>query len=114
METIGQKLAVLKEASGLSLSAIAKAGGWSGASSVQKYFEPQYDHPLRSNVAEAFSRSLGPSVYEACPAPGRQLDQATVSDVVGLLRNAAIPSDVRCAAAAERLSQMARVSPLSG
>lgn len=41
--TLGSKLIALKDRSGLSLDNIAKAAGYSRASSIQRYFSPDYD-----------------------------------------------------------------------
>jgi len=41
--TVGSKLIALKERSGLSLDNIAKAAGYSRASSIQRYFSEDYD-----------------------------------------------------------------------
>ena len=41
--TLGSKLIALKDRSGLSLDNIAKAAGYSRASSIQRYFAPDYD-----------------------------------------------------------------------
>jgi hypothetical protein len=42
-ETIGDKLARLRARSGLSLDAVARGGGYKGRSSVQRYFDANYD-----------------------------------------------------------------------
>lgn len=106
MATTGEQMLAMKEQAGLSLSKIAKAGGWKGASSVQKYFEPDYDAPLRPLVAERFAASLGPGVYEmSYEGPA---SSGGVSGIVALLRDQSIPADIRAAAAAEKLTQMMR------
>lgn len=51
--TIGQQLRELQERAGLSYDAIAKRAGYSGRSSVQRFFSPEYDPPyLPLTVAE--------------------------------------------------------------
>lgn len=42
-ETIGAKLIAIRERSGLSLDKVAARGGWAGRSSVQRYFEVEYN-----------------------------------------------------------------------
>lgn len=50
--TIGQQLIAFRERSGLSLKQIAQIAGYKAASSVQAFFNPDYDvRPLRSSVA---------------------------------------------------------------
>lgn len=49
-ETIGAKLRRLQERSGRSYEEIARAAGYSGKSSVQRYFDPAFDSDLRPDV----------------------------------------------------------------
>jgi hypothetical protein len=51
-ETVGQRLARLRARSGLSLEKLAKAAGYRGRSSVQRFFEPAYDKHLPADVAQ--------------------------------------------------------------
>lgn len=58
-ETKGQKLARLRERAGMSLGEIAKAGGYKGRSSVQRFFGPDYDAEfLPIDVAQRLARAL--------------------------------------------------------
>lgn len=58
-ETMGEKLARLRARSGLSLDAVAKAAGYRGRSSVQRYFEPSYDTVfLPREMAERLSKAF--------------------------------------------------------
>ncbi len=57
-ESIGSKLLRLKERSGLTLNNIARAGGYSSASSLQRYFSAEYD-PAH------LPKSLADRLYEA-------------------------------------------------
>jgi len=49
-DTIGAKLRRLQERSGRSYEEIARAAGYAGKSSVQRYFEPTFDGDLRPDV----------------------------------------------------------------
>lgn len=55
---IGTQLVALKGRLGLSLEKIAKAAGYAGRSSVQRYFDDQYEGPLPAEVAVALARGL--------------------------------------------------------
>lgn len=58
-ETIGSKLTSLRERAGMSLKEVAKAAGFRGPSSVQAYFNPDYDiRPLRGSVALRLGEAL--------------------------------------------------------
>lgn len=57
-ETMGSKLLRLKDRSGLTLNNIARAGGYSSASSLQRYFSTDYDPPH-------LPKSLADRLYEA-------------------------------------------------
>lgn len=57
--TIGKRLLVLKEYTGLSLGQIARRGGYKGASSIQKLFKPSYNPiGLPVDVAEKLARAF--------------------------------------------------------
>lgn len=56
--TTGESLIALKKRSGLSLTAIAKGGGYRGRSSVQSFFSPTYDKPLDTEVAQRLADAL--------------------------------------------------------
>lgn len=65
-QTIGEQLRELQELSGLSYESIAKKAGYSGRSSVQRYFDPTYDDkylPLR--VAEKLALGFEGSVVSS-------------------------------------------------
>lgn len=69
-ETLGSKLLALKERSRLSLDNIAKAAGYSRASSIQRYFSIDYDakylpRALADRLKEALIGFGDPPVYEA-------------------------------------------------
>lgn len=49
-ETVGSKLNALRKRSRMSLRQIAEATGKAGVSSVQRYFDEQFDQPLRSSM----------------------------------------------------------------
>lgn len=102
-------MAVLRSEVGVSLRTVAEAGGWSGASSVQKYFYLDYASPLRPNVAERLARSLGERVFEIAKEDNQHV-HTTIADVIALLRDKSLPADTRCAAAAEQLGQIERRS----
>jgi hypothetical protein len=106
MEKVGTKLANLRASKGVSLAKVASAGGWSGASSVQKYFEPDYDQSIRPQIAERLSVTLGPSVLEIAGVEASPDRPSKISEVIAVLRNADIPAEVRTAAAAEMLSRL--------
>ncbi len=58
-ETIGMKLLRLKERSGLTLNNIAKAGGYSSPSSIQRYFSAEYaPQHLPRTVADRLMEAL--------------------------------------------------------
>lgn len=58
-ETIGEQLRRLQERAGLSYEAIAKAAGYSGRSSVQRFFSPDYTPTyLPLTVAERLARAF--------------------------------------------------------
>lgn len=54
----GEALLALKKRSGMSLSAIAKASGYSGRSSVQVFFSATYDKVLDTEVAQKLADGL--------------------------------------------------------
>lgn len=57
--TLGSKLRAMAERSGRSYREIAKAAGYSGASSVQRYFQDDYDAPaLPMNVASKLAQGF--------------------------------------------------------
>lgn len=64
MTTTGSKLEQARLSQGVSLAQVAVAGGWRGPSSVQRYFESDYDLSVRRDVADRLAKSLGPRVYE--------------------------------------------------
>ncbi|MES2497102.1 MAG: hypothetical protein V4618_13390 [Pseudomonadota bacterium] len=75
--TIGRRLIVLKEYSGLSLAQIAKRGGYAGASSIQKLFKPNYDPPvLPKHIADRLARAL-----VGCGDP--PIEQLEISSLAG-------------------------------
>jgi hypothetical protein len=54
-QTMGEKLAALRARAGMTMDAVAEAGGWSRRSSVQRYFKPDYDPAfLPPDVTERF------------------------------------------------------------
>ena len=58
-KTLGEKLIELKDRSGLSFANIAKAGGFRGGSSIQRYFSPEFDREyLPSHLAKKFVEAL--------------------------------------------------------
>ncbi len=57
--TLGDRLIVLKDRSGLSLAKIAERAGYQGASSIQKLFRPDYNPPgLQVSVAQKLAGAL--------------------------------------------------------
>lgn len=50
-DTIGQRLSRLRARAGLSLEKVATTAGYKGRSSVQRYFEPDYDKHIPAEVA---------------------------------------------------------------
>lgn len=68
-ETIGAQLADLRRRAGLSLSAVAKKAGYSGPSSVQAFFHPDYDPPaldisVAHRLADAMNGLGSPPIRE--------------------------------------------------
>jgi len=53
-----ERLNELRKRSGMSLDSIAKAMGFKGQSSIQRYFAPTYDKFLRPEILEAFLRAV--------------------------------------------------------
>lgn len=73
--TIGSQLRSLQEAAGLSYDAIATKAGYSGRSSVQRYFSPDYDPDylpplIARKLADAFE--------------GTRIDRASIMALAGL------------------------------
>lgn len=62
--TVGTQLNNLRISLGLSFSEIATGGGWRGPSSVQRYFQPHYDLPMRRELADRIAETLGTKVHE--------------------------------------------------
>lgn len=58
MLTIGQRLRVLRERSGLSVRALAQAASYKTGSGVQEYLQPHYDKALPLPVARKLSEAL--------------------------------------------------------
>lgn len=57
--TIGQQLVALKNRVGMTLDAIAESAGYSGRSSIQRYFHPDYDSErLPFEVARKLAKAL--------------------------------------------------------
>lgn len=73
-ESTGRTLLDFKERSGLSLSKIAKAAGYAGASSIQRYFDEDYDKLLPPEIAERLTKAL----------VGRGRPAITVEEMAGL------------------------------
>jgi|EndMetStandDraft_9_1072997.scaffolds.fasta_scaffold23007_5 hypothetical protein len=65
--TIGNRLIALRNYSGLSLAEVAQRGGYKGASSVQKLFQPDYNPPhlpkeVAAKLAKAFVGAGDPPI----------------------------------------------------
>lgn len=57
-ETIGSKLIALRKRSGMSLREVAQGMGRAGVSSVQRYFDPLFNQPLRTSVAMDLAEAM--------------------------------------------------------
>lgn len=53
-----EKIAELRRRSGLSMDELAKAMGYAGQSSIQRYLSPDYDMGFRPEIASKFRRAL--------------------------------------------------------
>lgn len=74
-ETIGMKLRQLQERSGRSYEEIARAAGYSGKSSVQRYFDPTFDSDLRPDVWRKLAKG-----FEGSP-----VDPSEIMAISGIL-----------------------------
>lgn len=68
-KTIGEQLAALRARSGLSLAEIARLAGYKGASSLQRYFSPDYDpevldYRTAQKLAEAMEGAGTPPIEQ--------------------------------------------------
>ncbi len=63
-ETLGAKLRRLQQMSGRSYEQIAKAAGYKGRSSVQRYFEPDFDEDLRPDVWRKLAKGFEGSAVD--------------------------------------------------
>lgn len=61
--TTGERLTARRSQIGRSLEMVARAAGYKGASSIQRYFSPEYDEPLHPNVADKLRRGLEGSLF---------------------------------------------------
>lgn len=62
MTTIGQKLSKMRARDpDLSLDLVAVGAGYKGRSSIQRYFDDNYDGPLAPKIARKLARGLAPS-----------------------------------------------------
>lgn len=62
MSTIGEKLTEIRSrVEGLSLDDVAAGGGYKGRSSVQRYFDDDYNGPLAPKIAKKLAKGLAPS-----------------------------------------------------
>lgn len=57
-DTIGQRLSRLRTRAGLSLEKVAKAAGYQGRSSVQRFFDADFDRKLPADVATKLVTAL--------------------------------------------------------
>lgn len=102
-ETMGEKLAQLRARSGLSLTQVAKAGGWSGRSSVQRFFDAGYNPDyipmdVAQRLVKAFEGTGNPviTVQEILTLAGVPEERSggtfAVKDQIGSI--ASLPRDV--------------------
>src|SRR6476646_10615870 len=52
------KITAIRKRSGMSMDELAKAMGYAGQSSIQRYFRPDYDLGFRPEVAQRFRAAL--------------------------------------------------------
>lgn len=78
----GEALSGLVTRAGLSLKAFAKAAGYAGASSIQRYVEDSYRKRLSMDVAERFSKALA----------GKGSPPITAAEVLALAGIGALPA----------------------
>lgn len=58
MATIGEKLSALRTQYDIPLDTIARAGGYKGRSSVQRFFEEHFDGPLQPRIAKKLATAF--------------------------------------------------------
>ena len=88
-ETTGQVLARLRARAGLSLDEVARAGGYKGRSSVQRFFHPLYDVDyLAMDVAQRLAAAFA----------GKGDPPIAAEEVMGLAGLPALPAELRHAA----------------
>lgn len=89
--TIGEQLLAFKSRTGYSLDTIAKAAGFGGRSSIQRYFNEAYDPPyLPLELAEKLAAGLSPKI-----------DQSSVLALAGSVSTNAQPIKYEGAGATE-------------
>ena len=102
--TTGQVLARLRARSGLSLDEVARAGGYKGRSSVQRFFHPDYDVDyLAMDVAHRLAAAFA----------GKGDPPIGAEEVLGLAGVPTLPSELRPASFAN-LGALPRDLPVYG
>jgi hypothetical protein len=84
-DTTGSTLRALVDRSGLGYREVAKAGGWTTASGIQRYVDENYTAMLRKEVAERFATAL---VGKGNPPIERQEVMLLTGLLVGIEPNA--------------------------